>query len=975
MSARRSGRGSGVSSPVMAVGKQEGPKSLLAEALGGGDDDHIVQALASCLQRPDYSIVDLFRDAADVRKRAATGGTAVGQLLKNCVQLDRTMGASLARASTAQEKFIEGTLHAFCELDEKDTVVFANSKMLELVPDCLGSPLPSLFGTMSTQVSEELRSGNRRINQLEIQADGRHHPVLAEFGSYAAYGRQGGFAFLVDMKDAVEAERRALDATPYGMLKIDADHRVVYANPNLLKLMELPLEEVVGRDSREFLQDDESVEEATRQFAERQEGRGGEYELTVTTAKSGRPIRLRVMGCPSYDASGQFAGMLGSVVPIDLELARKEIASLVASHKKYGTLFKELMEVVQRHVDFDWADLSLYTPERDFALSVCRYPTPEREYGVRWFFVDPPHRDIVDRPYVLIDDLKTFLEQTETGRQRLERDEEMQLALKEGRRGLFIFPIRSDEREAVLSLQSKRTAAYDAGTMEILQKLALDQALQAVLNARDHAEKEEFVGKLLSRVATARDLTQLAEIIVEEIAAFYDFRNVSIFKVNVLRGHFSLLAQKVGKQGGKPIPKDYVQPLDKGLLGLTYQRKTYVNLHKRGDDSEEAKAYVAVSDETVSELCIPIELRKRFLWILNLEDPRENAFNKPEIETLQKVVSQINASVDHLFQGTVLTQVLQVFPDAVVLVSKSGNILLANDKAMALFQIDELPEDCKLEPFLSTDDLQTALSEQNEPAWSTSVAGAEGKKTPVLLSKFLLSEEYDHLLVVMKDVTELQWTRDLQRLKAALSEATSQVRVPLSLVSSFVQQIERKGAGSDLAKLASRALFQLSRVELTYDRIFASYDADRLPPARRIPVDINRVVDHILRELPDSDRQAVSWTRDDQTRSVLADPYRVIFALESMLTYLLRSRAKPQPIAVAMERVDNKVVEVSMTGPVEATEVNGALEKVVEQTRMEIALGEPLLKRIAVECGGTFSRKQQPGDQEQLSIRMKLIPD
>jgi PAS domain len=688
----------------------------------------------------------------------------------------------------------------------------------------------------------------------------------------------------------------------------------------------LPLEDVVGRDSREFLQDNESLKEATRQFAERQKGRGGQYEIIVTTAKSGKQVHLRVMGWPSYDASGRFAGMLGSVVSIDLELARKEIAGLVASHTEYQALFNALMGVVKRHVEFDWADLSLYTPERDFVLSICRYPRPEREYGVRWFYVEPEHRGLIDQPCPCIEDLKVFLEQTPAGKVRLEQDEEMQLALKEGRRGVIVFPVRTEARIGSLSLQSRKVAAYDADTMEVLQKLALDQALQAVFNTRDRAE-EEFVGKLLSKVAKAVDLTQLAQTIVQEIAGFYDFRNVSIFKINVLRGHFSLLAQELGKQGGKPIPKDYVQPLDKGLLGLTYRRKALVNLRYHGDGSEEAKAYWPWSDETVSELCIPIELHKRFLWILNLEDPRRNAFNEPEIETLRKIVSRINASVDHLFQGQVLTQVLQVFPDAVVLVSKSGNILNANDKAMALFQLDNIPDDCKLEPFLSEADLQTALSDQNEPAWSTSVVGAEGKKTPVLLSKFLLPEEYNHLLLVMNDVTELQWTRDLQRLKAALSEATSQVRVPLSLVSSFVQQIGRKAAKTDLADLAGRALGQLSRVELTYDRVFASYDANRLPPARRIPVDINRIMDHILAELPDSDRKAISWTGGDQTRSVLADPYRLLFALESMLTYLLRSRASPQPISIRVQRVDSKAVQVTMTGPVAPTEVNGALEK------------------------------------------------
>ena len=314
---------------------------------------------------------------------------------------------------------------------------------------------------------------------------------------------------------------------------------------------------------------------------------------------------------------------------------------------------------------------------------------------------------------------------------------------------------------------------------------------------------------------------------------------------------------------------------------------------------------------------------------------------------------------------------MEAFPDGVIITNKKGNILLGNDSANEVFGVNDLPTDMNLHDFLSASDLKIALSEQSAPPWTTTVEGADKKKRPILMSKFLLPEEYDHVILVLKEVSELQWTTDLQRLRAALAEASSQVRVPLSLVSSFVQEIDGAAADKSIKELAKRAQQQLGRVELTYDRIFASYDANKLPAQRKMPVDVDQVLRHVLDGLPESDREIIDWKPAEASTIVSADPYRLLFVLESMLTYLLRSRASANRITIKESQSGNKAVQVVMEGPVAPVETNGELERIVEETRMEIALGEPLLKKIAGECGGTFVRQPKAPDQEQLIISMK----
>jgi hypothetical protein len=307
----------------------------------------------------------------------------------------------------------------------------------------------------------------------------------------------------------------------------------------------------------------------------------------------------------------------------------------------------------------------------------------------------------------------------------------------------------------------------------------------------------------------------------------------------------------------------------------------------------------------------------------------------------------------------------------VLIANTDGNVLLGNDNAGALLGVEDTFEGFNLRQFLSEGDFKTAVSDQNAPEWMTSVIGANKRRTVVLMSKFLLSEEYDHVIIVMKDASEVQWATDLQRVNAALAESSAHVRVPLSLVSSFVQEIGRKTSDDTLKDLASHAMSQLHRVELTYDRVFASYDAGQIPSAQRIPIDINQAIRHIVEDLPASDRETIKFLSKGAA-SVRADPYRVVFALESMLTYLVRARASAAAITVEVRRETGKL-DVVMTGPVDMAEVEGQLERIVETTRMDIALGEPLLQRIAAECGGTFSRQRTrgKGGYEQLSFQMK----
>jgi PAS domain-containing protein len=948
------------------------PAALLAGILTQSNYPAIVGKLVSLLHDPRYSFTDFLRDAAATKKKLVDTDVATDELVSGLFRVDRAVEDCLARTLIAHEKFIDNTLHAFCEFDQSGVITFANVKMLEWAPGCTGKELAAFFGKMAPDVRKTLSSrGRRRLHQLELVGSGKHYSVLAEFGSVKARGPTSGYALLVDMSELVEAEHKALEAAPYGMLKLDSKYRVVYANRQALEYTQRAAEDVVGRDPVDFITDPESRREVLRQRSERSSGRGGQYSILLDRAKGDAPLHLSVTGVPSFNTAGEFNGTLTALQPIDHEIARREIAQLVATKTDHRALFEGIVEIVGRFVSFDWADLSLYTRKGDYALSFCRVPETGRDYPTRWWPIAPYFQNWIKEPHPLMSDMLADIKKRPDARKALTADGE-ELISSDGRKALVALPIRRENRIiGALSLTSKEVGKYNEDTLDLLKELGIDQAMLTVFNLREHDERY-FVSQLLKKISATTDHQQLAETIVGELARFYKFRNVSIFKINALRGYFSLLAQRLDDDGGSPIPPDYTQELDEGLLGLTLERGETVNLKDRGDGSVEAGKFKQVAPETVAELCIPIRLRGRILWILNLEDTHKNAFAEPEIETIEGIVKQVDTIVEHLFQGLVLTQVLDVFPDGVVIASNKGNVLLCNDAARRLFERSNISLRTELASCLPAADLKRALSEQTSLPWATEIRGVKGKRTRVLMSKFILPVEYDHVVLRLQDVTELEWKTDIERLEAALAEAASLVRVPLSLVSSHVRQM-KKANESERADLADKALRQLGRVELTYDRIFASYGSNELPHEQKVPIDLDQIIDHILSELPVSDRAAVKLTACEEPVRVLATSYRLLFALESMLAYLLRARANANEITVEVRKPNEKSVEIVMAGSIQSVEPNGDLERLVEATRNEIALGERLLGQIARECGGVFKRLRRPDGQEQLSMVLKLV--
>jgi hypothetical protein len=193
----------------------------------------------------------------------------------------------------------------------------------------------------------------------------------------------------------------------------------------------------------------------------------------------------------------------------------------------------------------------------------------------------------------------------------------------------------------------------------------------------------------------------------------------------------------------------------------------------------------------------------------------------------------------------------------------------------------------------------------------------------------------------------------------------------LSLVSTFVHQLQHGVSDAERTELVKKAARELGRIELTYDRVMASYDLNRLSSEKPIQVNLHEMLKLILDDLPKVSAQPVRLRSKSVAPVVFADAHRVHFALTSMLTYLLRCRSSTAPITIALSDV-NGGIEVAMVAKVRPLVEGEALRQLVESARSQIALGEDVLERIAERYDGSFQRKDLPDGDVCLCIRLPL---
>ncbi len=118
-----------------------------------------------------------------------------------------------------------------------------------------------------------------------------------------------------ELADSERRYRRMLETTHEGVVIVDAEARITYANPQLAAMSGFSVEELVGSPVWTFLSSESHADVETG-IEDRRSGKAGVYQARIRR-KDGSKIWILISASPVTDSSGQYAGSLAMISDID----------------------------------------------------------------------------------------------------------------------------------------------------------------------------------------------------------------------------------------------------------------------------------------------------------------------------------------------------------------------------------------------------------------------------------------------------------------------------------------------------------------------------------------------------------------------------------------------------------------------------------------------------------------------------------
>lgn len=142
------------------------------------------------------------------------------------------------------------------------------------------------------------------------------------------------------LRGSEEKYRQLAELSSEGILAIDADERITFANPRVSEITGYSLDDILGKSVFDFM-DSENAEIVRREIEFRNGGVPGHYEVEIVR-RDGTEVSVSIGASPLSDESGKRIGSLATIFDLT---KRKEIeAALRKANEKL-----HLLDAVTRH--------------------------------------------------------------------------------------------------------------------------------------------------------------------------------------------------------------------------------------------------------------------------------------------------------------------------------------------------------------------------------------------------------------------------------------------------------------------------------------------------------------------------------------------------------------------------------------------------------------------------------------------------
>jgi PAS domain S-box-containing protein len=782
------------------------------------------------------------------------------------------------------------------------------------------------------------------------------------------------------MTEPTATHMRIFDRSPVGVMRIDTEGRCTYSNAQVARIWGVP--NLEGHSVRDLFPGDENWPVVEGQLKKRfEQGAANEYEALATRLRDKRQVPVRIAGTPEFGPQGQIIGSIAIIRDISLEQAIEHINHLLTLLRNSKELLESVAREVEKVIAFDLFNVSVYSRDGKHVRRLFAFePHGGPEWGVRWYKMSPAMAEFTgNREFCAVDDTDELFKRpgfVELKQEMLKGERWAQRS-----RSFLRCPvIRGARVVASVSIGRSQPNAFDESEKELFRSFPLREAAIMALYFEDRQNLRFRLDLMQSIFSEWDEEGKAAQIIVQRLIENYDWENAAFFHVDEKRGKLSLISQKARNDDPDLLfPDKYEQSLDEGILGYVYRTKRPVNITNLSEDVEfKTIAKQVLKTKTVSELCLPVLIRGKVCWMLNLEDPRENAFSQEEVDELQTILDELKNLLDGVLMRHFVEAMVRSASDAIFVTDALGSISRVNPAVESLlgYSDGELIGSSISELLPAQQLLQEVLDGRKLSCDEVTLIRKDRAKLPVLLSSSPLPKELGGVVFIARDRTLSNRVKKLEYLGKMYHEIAVETKTPLALAFSWLNTIrtnERNPDSSDVFEAVSKVIQQLKKVELTFDRL-ALYDPNAgLIPYNEMLLSISEIIQQILDAFPKNERRKITQECEDGLPLIRGDLYQLTFCVRTILSYLLRFVPQEGSIPLRVTR-NGGWITIRIAGFMPRRDTI-ALEceegESLSRALADIALGENIIRGFVANQKGLYHDPVRKGEQMEFRIDLR----
>ena len=358
---------------------------------------------------------------------------------------------------------------------------------------------------------------------------------------------------------------------------------------------------------------------------------------------------------------------------------------------------------------------------------------------------------------------------------------------------------------------------------------------------------------------------QVGQDVVRKLCNGFGWEYVAIFRVARARNRFEVVAEYEVPGAGLSVGCEYFMGLDEGMLGSTRRMGRTL---RTGDVRPPKNApadwkppfnYKRTLNAQVSAMCVPVRLGDEVEWILDCEFSQEEAFQQPDQDNIEALVSGIEKTVALWFESRLNRALLDSMSQGVVVVDEQHRIERLNNAAERMLgKTGRCAIGCHLPEFGAQEkdrDLLASSNTQGSSGEHLQLTGAGGQEINVIARSLEPANTFNRRIWLLDDLAEPQWIANLEDANGrAMRRGTDPWPTDAGpgIVAARAQRfVAGAGLPGQARDLIDRSLRSLARTDLTYERLVAASAIEDEPvrQSRRMPFDLAAAVTQIVGEL------------------------------------------------------------------------------------------------------------------------------